>query len=149
MIRLQLPLYTCCEKPSPSSSWFQGCDTSSSGGSNEDTAVSLYTVHPPSSPVHSGSCRLARLNKKDDNSASGGRVGEYLGHQSLMQTILPSSCSEKIRNVLSSFRFLLNSMESSLMSLELFFISLEEKQKERHINNVTQLESMNVYKDDG
>lgn len=42
---------------------------------------------------------------------------------------LPSSYSEKTRNVLSSFRFLLNSMERSLISLDVLLISLSEKEK--------------------
>lgn len=42
---------------------------------------------------------------------------------------LPSSRSENSREVVSSFRFLLNSMESSLISLEVFFISWENKQR--------------------
>lgn len=46
-----------------------------------------------------------------------------------MYSNLPNSCSEKTRNVLSSFRFLLKSMERSLMSFEVLFISLERKKK--------------------
>lgn len=127
IIRLRLPLYTCCEKRFPSSSWSQDCDTSSSGGSNGDIQVSLYTARLPSYPARWDSCQPAHLHKEEGNMDGNTFMGMGSSSDCLCILRLPNSCSEKTTNVLSSFRFLLNSMESSLMSLDVLFISLEKR----------------------
>ena len=144
----QLPPYTCCERPFPSFASSRECGISSLKGSSGDTPVSPHTVRPPSSPVRSDSCRPAPLWHRGDIYSGAVQAPETLRgacevtYQLLLLLLLltgckkkkwiqiyglPNSRSEKTSAVLSSFRFLLNSMESSLISLENLLISFGDE----------------------
>ena len=141
-----LPPYTCCGTPSPSSSWSQECGISSSEGSSEGTLRSLGTARPPSSPARSDSFRPAPLQHRGGRLrlispppalwTSGWGACEVtsqlllftlLNQQIHVDSRLPSSRSEKTSAVVSSLRFLLNSIESSLISLDALLISFGDE----------------------